>query len=106
MNACIFTDPPTIVLNQSIYVDQFSKIFTISPVINLGEEEVTVTWSRNGQNIDPSDSRVTISSGGALTVSDVRASDRGVYTVTASNIAIPEGVMASINVFIACKSIF
>ena len=37
------------------------------------------------------DPRVTISSEGVLTVTDAQASDRGVYTVPVSNIAVRDG---------------
>ena len=63
-----------------------------------------MTWSRNGEDLDPNDPRVNISSEGVLTVTDPQANDRGVYTVIASNIAAPDGVMASVNVFRVCKS--
>ena len=76
---------------------------TISPTIHFGIPIAIVTWSRNGQVLDPSDSRVTISSGGILTVTDVQTNDTGVYTVTALNIAVPDGVMAGINVTIYSK---
>ena len=76
---------------------------TISPTIHFGIPEATVTWSRNGQLLDPNDLRVTISNEGDLTVTDVQANDAGVYTVIASNIAVPDGVMATVNVSINCK---
>ena len=81
--------------------------FTISPVIALGLPKATLTWSRNGEDVDPNDPRVNISSEGVLTVTDIQTSDTGIYTVTASNIAAPDGVMASVNVFAKiCKSYF
>ena len=79
---------------------------TISPTIHFGIPEATVTWSRKGQVLDLNDPRITISSGGALTVTDIQANDSGVYTVTALNIAVPDGVMASVNVSIGCKCTF
>lgn len=99
-------DPPTIVLDESINVDQFSNSFTITPVINLGQPVTMTSWALNGESLDPSDSRISFSSRGPLTVNNVEASDRGVYTITASNSAVPDGVMASINVFIDCKSVY
>ena len=87
---------------NDVHGNQLNDILTISPTINLGLPVATVTWSRNGQVLDPSDPRVAISNGGILTVNDVRASDRGVYTVRASNIAVPNGVMDSVIVSINC----
>ena len=87
---------------NDVHGNQLNDILTISPTINLGLPVATVTWSQNGQVLDPSDPRVAISNGGILTVNDVRASDRGVYTVRASNIAVPNGVMDSVIVSINC----
>ena len=79
-------------------------IVSISPMINLGVPQATITWARNGEVINPEDPRVVISNdSGAIVVVDVRASDRGVYMVTATNSAAPDGVMASADVFITCK---
>ena len=87
--------------------NQLGTSLTISPTITLGLPLADVTWARsnqgNDQVLDRNDPRVTISSGGVLTVTDVMAGDRGVYTVTASNIAAPSGVTASVEVFIECK---
>ena len=88
---------------NDVHGNQLNGILTISPTINLGLPEATVTWSRNGQALDLSDPRISISSGGILTVNDVRVSDRGVYTLTASNIAAPDGVMDSVIVTFDCK---
>ena len=57
-------------------------------------------WSRNGEDLDPSDPRINISTRGVLTVTDVQANDTGVYTITASNIAAPNGVKARVKVSI------
>ena len=91
-----------ILFNQSdIIVNSTTTEFTVSPVIRtLGLPEATLTWSRNGEDLDPSDPRVNISNRGVLTVTGVQANDTGVYTVTASNIAAPNGVKAGVNVFI------
>ena len=100
----IHTVPPIIALNQDdiIINRKLTNYFAISPVITPGLPEATVTWSRNGEDLDPSDPRLDISSKGVLTVTGIQPSDRGVYTVTASNIAASDGVMASVNVFIYC----
>lgn len=89
---------------NNVHGNRINDDLTISPTIHFGIPEATVTWSRNGQVLHQSDPRITISSGGALRVSNVQADDRGVYTVTATNIAASEGVMASVNVTINCKS--
>ena len=87
---------------NDVHGNQVNSNLTISPTIHFGAPRATVTWSRNGVFLDPSEyPRVTISSGGVLTVTDVRANDNGVYTVTASNSIVPDGVMASVNVY--CK---
>jgi hypothetical protein len=79
-------------------------ISIIPTTISLGSPEATITWTRNGEVINPDDPRVIISEdSGAIVVIDVQSSDRGVYTITAFNIAVPGGVMASVNVFITCK---
>ena len=93
-----------IMLNQNdIHGNELNSNLAISPTIHISE--VTVNWSKNGRILDPNDSRVSISSEGVLTVTTVQASDRGVYTVTASNTARPDGVNASVNVGINCKCI-
>ena len=102
------TEPPVIMLDQAdVSGNQLGASLTISPTITLGLPLADVTWARsnqgNDQVLDRNDPRVTISSGGVLTVTDVVASDRGEYTVTASNIAAPSGVTASVQVFIECK---
>ena len=89
---------------NDVHWNQLNSNLIISPTIYFGFPKATVTWSWNGWPLDLDDfRRVTISSGGVLTVTDVRASDGGVYTVTASNIAVPDGVMASVNVSISSK---
>ena len=100
----IFTVKPVVLLDQNdVHGNLVNDNLTISPIINFGIPKATVTWSRNGQVLDPNNPRVSISSGGVLTVTGVQANDTGVYTVTASNIAVPEGVMAIVNVSISCK---
>ena len=90
---------------NDVHGNQLNSNLTISPTINFGFPKATVHWSRNGWPLDPDDyRRVTVSSGGALTVTDVRASDGGVYTVRVINIAVPDGVMASVNVSILLYS--
>ena len=104
LNALLFTVKPVVLLDQNdVHGDKGNDNLTISPIINFGIPKATVTWSRNGQALNPNNPRVSISSGGVLTVTGVQATDTGVYTVTASNIAVPEGVMASVNVSISCK---
>jgi hypothetical protein len=96
--------PPLILLNEDDISDnRLGADLTISPTINLGLPEATVTWSRNNQVLGPGDPRVNISRDGVLIVTGVQPSDRGVYTVTAYNVAIPDGVTASIDVGINCK---
>jgi hypothetical protein len=90
-------------LDQTDIQLQLREELTISPTINLGLPEAIVTWSRSNLVLDASDPRVTISGDGMLRVTDVQASDRGVYTVTASNSALPRGATSSVNVFINCK---
>ena len=97
---------PVVMLDQNdVHGNQLNGVLTISPTINLGLPEAIVTWSRNGQALDLSDPRISISSGGILTVNDVRVSDRGVYTVTVTNIAAPDGVMDSVLVSVDCKQL-
>ena len=104
LNALLFTVKPVVLLSQNdVHGNKVNDNLTISPIINFGIPKATVTWSRNGQALDPNNPRVSISSEGVLTVIGVQANDTGVYTVTASNIAVPEGVMASVNVSISCK---
>ena len=97
--------PPKIILNQSYIRIRMNstRIFTISPVITSAEGKINVIWLHDGVDLDLSDPRITVSNENALTVTDVQASDRGVYTVTASTTAVPEGVMASVNVIVDCK---
>ena len=83
--------------------NQVNDDLTISPTIHFGIPEATLAWSWNGLVLDSDDLRVDISSEGILTVTGVQENDTGVYTVTASNIAVPDGVMASVNVSINCK---
>ena len=97
-----FTALPTIVLSLRNISVEIRSDFTIFPIIDLGLPEATVTWSHNGEHLDPGDPRVTISNGSVLTVTGAKASDRGVYTITAYNIAKPHGVMASVDIFINC----
>ena len=100
----IFTVKPVVLLDRNdVHGNKVNDNLTISPIINFGYPKATVNWSRNKQALHPNNPRVSISSGGVLTVTGVQANDTGVYTVTASNIAVPEGVMASVNVSINCK---
>ena len=100
----IFTVKPVLLLDQNdVHGNLVNGNLTISPIINFGIPKATVTWSRNGQALDPNNPRVSISSEGVLTVTGVQLNDTGVYTVTVSNTAAPEGVMASVNVSISCK---
>ena len=78
-------------------------ILVISPGITFGLPEGTLEWLHNGRILDPNNPRVTIYEGGILIVNDVQTSDRGVYTVSVSNIARPRGVTASVVVTINCK---
>ena len=95
---------PVVVLEQNdVHGHQLNSNLIISPNIHLGIPEATVTWSHNDQALDLSNPRVTVSGGGDLTVTGVQTSDRGVYTIIASNSAAPDGVMASVNVSINCK---
>ena len=78
---------------------------TIAPIVMFGLPEATLTWMHFDQVLDPAmDSRVTISNTGMLTVTGLRAEDRGVYTLTATNIA--DTIPASIDVFIDCELSF
>ena len=87
---------------NDVHGNQVNSNLTISPTIHFGSPRATVTWSMNGVFLDPSEyPRVTISSGGVLTVTDVRVSDTGQYTVRVSNIAVPDGVVDSVIVY--CK---
>ena len=104
LNALLFAVKPVVLLNQNdVHGNKVNDNLTISPIINFGYPKATVTWSRNGEALDHKNPRVSISSEGVLTVTGVQANDTGVYTVTASNIAVPEGVMASVS--ISCKCI-
>ena len=106
LNALLFTVKPVVLLDQNdVHGNKVNNNLTISPIINFGIPKATVTWSRNGEALDPKNPRVSISSEGVLSVTGVQANDTGVYTVTASNIAVPEGVRASVNVSINCKCI-
>ena len=74
---------------------------TISPIINLGVPEATITWSHD----PPLDSRATVGMNGMLTVRDVMSSDRGTYTVTAMNtegsyVGMDSG---SVDIFMNCE---
>ena len=74
----------------------------ISPTVTLGLPEATLTWRHNGQVLSSdTDSRVTVMSSGQLRVTDVQASDRGTYQLTANNSA--GTVSKSVNVTINCK---
>ena len=76
---------------------------TITPNIDLGIPEAGITWLHNNNVLSPdTDSRVEISEGGVLTVRDVQASDRGTYTVRASN-GIGTDAEASVDVTIECE---
>ena len=89
---------------NDVHGNQLNSNLTISPTIHFGSPKANVYWSRNGWPLDPDDyPRVTVSSGGALTVTDVQASDGGVYTVTVYNLAVPDGVVARVNVSILSK---
>ena len=103
----IFTVKPVVLLDQNdVHGNKVNDNLTISPTIHFGYPKAIVIWSRNGSDLDPSVyRRVTISSGGVLTVTDVQASDSGVYTVAAYSIVARDGVMASVNVSIIlhCK---
>jgi hypothetical protein len=91
-------------LNQSdVSGNQLGDVLIISPTIYFGFPEAIVYWSHDGQILDPADPRVNISYEGIITVTDVQASDRGIYTVTAFNNATLEEVMASVIVSINCK---
>ena len=90
---------------NDVHGNQLNSNLTISPTIDFGFPKAQyVHWSRNGWPLDPADyPRVTVSSGGALTVTDVQASDSGVYTVTVYSLAVPDGVVATVNVSIFSK---
>ena len=76
---------------------------TITPNIDLGIPEAGITWLHNNNVLSPDrDSRVEISEGGVLTVRDVQASDRGTYTVRATN-GIGTDAEASVDVTIECE---
>ena len=100
----IFTVKPVVLLDQNnVRGTQVNDTLTISPIINFGVPKATVTWSRNRQALDPNNPRVSISSGGVLTVTGLQSNDTGVYTVTATNIVAPKGVTASVYVTLTCK---
>ena len=99
----ISPEPPMIMLDQEDVSGATKEgTLTISPTVMLGLPEATLTWMHSGQVLDPAtDSRVTISNTGMLTVTDLQSEDRGVYTLTATNIAAT--VPVSVDVFIECE---
>ena len=73
------------------------------PSVIEGLPDATLIWRHYDTILDPdTDSRVSISSEtGQLQVRDVVSSDRGAYTLTASNIA--DTITISVTVTIDCK---
>ena len=80
----------------------------ITPMfVTLGLPEANISWvhSLNGATVSLSsdtDSRVEISEGGVLTVRGVQASDRGAYTVRASN-GIGTDAETNVDITIDCE---
>ena len=82
---------------------QIDGTLTISPTIDSGMPAANITWRHYGRELDPvTESRVSILADGTLQVSGIRAVDRGVYTLQASNTA--GSVEESVNVVIPCES--
>ena len=98
----------TALTTDDVTGNTLSGNLVIAPMfVTLGLPEANISWvhSLNGAmvSLNPdTDSRVEISEGGVLTVRDVQASDRGTYTVRASN-GIGTDAEASVVVTIDCE---
>ena len=98
----------TALTTDDVTGNTLSGDLVITPMfVTLGLPEANISWvhSLDGATVSLSpdtDSRVEISEGGVLTVRDVQASDRGTYTVRATN-GIGTGAEASVVVTIECE---
>lgn len=88
--------------NRSILIDTATSRLFINVSYNPGHPEGFLVWKHNYVVISSrTDPRVTVLSGGGLTIRNLRPSDRGVYTVMVSN-RLGSG-SANFTVFIQCK---
>ena len=76
----------TLMTNSTIRITKTVTRLFINITHDPGNPRAQLTWEHNGVLISSrTDPRVSILSGGGLTIRNVRASDRGLYTVTVTN---------------------
>ena len=99
--------PPRLVVletNRNIWFDNTNNTHLfINVTYDPGNPRGLLQWRRNGVRLSSRmDPRVTILSQGGLSIRSVRPSDRGLYTVSASNSI---GTSSeSFSIFIRCKA--
>ena len=86
---CIYTDAPMVISREvsPLNISEGDTLELTCVYVGL-PSPATVSWSRNGTQLNDSDSRITIetnSTSTTLTITGVRASEGGQYTCSAVN---------------------